>query len=383
MSIVTYLRGTKSPSLKILVAPLIINFVELFQLWLLSSIVLTVSIKTLIAFFMIGAMLVPFVNLPIQMPAAYFLGNEVNSYTFNPIAEESLKIFPLLLLIKRTQGVWAMGILDIMLVGAALGGGFEFTEDSIRLLATPGASSQTIFGTTEEPWRLNNLPSALITWPPGGWYGVEVSYYQYPDHLLLPNGSAETFSSAHLIWSALLAWGIGMALRLKKKVWWILPIFLGAYTMFDHAAFNYASSKSFFFFGPDIDDLGLIGPIYWLEGLGRLTPILLLGAVLVGLALDIRRLRNGLIREPGLRLSKEGRRIPYFISEAFLLIKSILFRLGQLRNIVAFIMLRRRIINLGLTSPHFKHRHSDQTPEEILRGDISELKRDIELQLSK
>jgi RsiW-degrading membrane proteinase PrsW (M82 family) len=361
----------------LVVAPLISNLIMLFELWLISSFARTISIKTLISFFLIGAMLVPFVNLLIQKPAATFLGNDMNSYTLNPIIEESLKIFPLVVLVTRTQTARAMGILDMLLVGAALGGGFGFAEDSIRLLAEPGPSSSLfggIFG--GEPWRLNNLPSALITWPHGGWYGPEV--FGYPDHPLLPNGFAETFSSGHLVWSALLGWGIGMALRLKKKVWWILPIFLGAFTMFDHAAFNYVSSQSFFGIGPSIDMLNSLGPIYWLEGFGRLIPILLLGTILVGLVLDCRRLYQGLSMEPGLRLTQEGRKKPYFLAEPWLMAKTLRYGIDRVRDLAWFFKTRREIINLKTAKVTVKSKQEKITAQNLLREEIDPVKHRID-----
>lgn len=131
-----------------------------------------------------------------------------------PVTEEILKVLPILIILF--VGPWkylrrTAGPLDFALLGAALGGGFQFTE--------------TVFMQRGASWALpttfiSPLLPTLEPWYPGivHWFG-------------------------HAGTTATLALAIGIAIRLaaKRKVWWILPVPVASLVIFEHFLVAFAS----------------------------------------------------------------------------------------------------------------------------------------------
>jgi len=119
----------------------------LIQLFLISTPARTVRWRTLLAAFLAGVYLTPLAAVFLEQIWIRHLGAQSSqwfldlsfhtkqaAYTVSPFIEELVKLFPLLLILCWSRVRERMGITDIVLLGAALGAGFGFAENTPRIV---------------------------------------------------------------------------------------------------------------------------------------------------------------------------------------------------------------------------------------------------------
>jgi RsiW-degrading membrane proteinase PrsW (M82 family) len=212
--------------------------------------------------------------------------------------EETLKLWPLALLLwAARQRVRRMALVDFGLIGLAAGAGFQLAEDTIRRVVH-AADEQSALGVLLV--ELLGAPDASTR------YGV---FRLLPGH--------QDFGSAHFaghgVLTALVALGIGIALRARSRRMWLLPGGLWFVATFDHMMVNYAATA---FLGDlsrttgeaFVEFDGWVLGIHRAIGAGHVTGLLflvLLAAAVVG---DYRSLRAVGHRLPPLPGAPQGER---------------------------------------------------------------------------
>ena len=243
----------------------------------------------------------------VEMRVAELVGAEVEfqdgAVLIAGPVEETLKLLPLvavLLFVRRR--VRGFAVVDFLLLGYAGGLGFQVVEDGMRPLvdSTRETTSlaEVMFGLTG-----SGGPEASygITWLPGAW------------HLQLDD---QAWFAGHAVLSALVAVGIGLAYRLRRRfgpLVLLIPVALLAMVVVDHAMMNDVANRPFGDLPtenlPTVDRENLpegveIPPLFWehevdvpgwlvraweLWGRGRFAAPLLTGLLGVALVLDARR----------------------------------------------------------------------------------------------
>lgn len=155
-------------------------------------------------------------------------------WSYDPLIEEVVKIAPLALLAWRRPRVHRqLGWVDHLLVGAALGVGFQLAEAALRYgrvkaiaMATPGG--WLVDGSLLSTVTVPTVWASLTSWLP-----APVSYEQWL-------GSV-TDTVQHLIWTALAAAGIAWVARRDDRTRWLglLPLLIVG---LDHALYNGAAA---------------------------------------------------------------------------------------------------------------------------------------------
>ncbi|WHY88631.1 EndoU domain-containing protein [Neobacillus novalis] len=200
------------------------SFYVLLQFWLLCR-SKTLSWKKYTYFFMAGAwFIVPLTSFIVSAITAIFGGVEQDVWSqafLTPIAEEVLKLIPLgaYLFLSRRASTLSLG--DYALIGAATGAGFQFLEETTRRLVSRGIFDYgvTLFEGKVIHWD-------LITLFPG-----------YFEKGFLP----DKMTAGHPLLTAMVALGIGLAVRFKHKLTrptYIFPTILLVWAIFDHAIWN-------------------------------------------------------------------------------------------------------------------------------------------------
>lgn len=234
--------------------------------------------------------------------------------------EETLKLVPLaaVLLLARRR-VRGFAVVDFLLVGYAAGLGFQVVEDGLR----PIVESQRTGVSLAEliPGGVPTTASYGLSWLPGAWQ------LQLDDH---------AYFAGHAVLSGLVAVGIGLAYRLRRRfgpLVLLIPVALLAMVVVDHVMMNYVASRPF---GdvptpdfPDIDRDNLpegveIPPVYWEHGAevpswvqsgwrawgrGRFAAPMLTALLLVAMVLDVRRADRSLRWLPPLPVPPGVRRL--------------------------------------------------------------------------
>jgi hypothetical protein len=211
------------------------------------------------------------------------------SYTVDPFLEEIVKVVPLLLLAWPVRARLQRGLTDHLLLGAAVGAGFQLFEALLRF-GSRGGSAVSVPGGWLLPVSLSapvvpRPDAALTSWLPA------------------PVGSAGLLGSGtsinqHLAWSAVAGFGVGLLVRRRGRVRLLAPLLVllvGA----DHAAYNYDALRG----GAGGPGHLLAAPFVASQPLTGLWPFLALVAAVV---LD-RRLLSRLQAQAGqLRLRRES-----------------------------------------------------------------------------
>jgi RsiW-degrading membrane proteinase PrsW (M82 family) len=95
----------------------------------------TLPLRWVVFFFIHGATIVPFLTLVLAWLTTLVFGREsmFRGVVPIPILEETLKLLPLLVFLvpKRWRFRWTAGATDLMILGAAIGGGFALHEDTL------------------------------------------------------------------------------------------------------------------------------------------------------------------------------------------------------------------------------------------------------------
>lgn len=184
------------------------------------------------------------------------------AWTYDPVLEEVLKIAPLLVVALAWPGVARqLGLVDYLLLGAAIGAGFELAEAALRFGELTAAADQIsggvlVAGSAMGSAVVPSLHTSLTTWLPA------------PVALQWPDLSGP----GHLLWSALAAGGVGWIVRRQPMRWLgVLPL---AFVIAVHANHNANTSISAMQFSSPV--------LTWLEPhLGELFLVTLLCAVAI------------------------------------------------------------------------------------------------------
>ena len=156
----------------------------------------------------------------------------VAAYTVDPVIEEVVKVAPLVLLAWRWPRTHRqLGLTDHLLLGAALGVGFELFEAALRFstlgalaVSVPGGYlvAANLAGTITVP----SLWTSLTTWQP-----VPAAF----DDLFAFGTGGD--SVQHLVWTALAAVGVGWFVRRHDALRWLGVVGL-AIACLDHMNYN-------------------------------------------------------------------------------------------------------------------------------------------------
>jgi hypothetical protein len=253
----------------------VLGLYSLFQLFALGYIRLTIRLRTLAYAILVGlygctAVAYVLEFIAVHTLAAFGVANPVAvaSYTTDPLIEELVKVAPLILLALRAGS--ALGIADLVLLGAGTGLGFRLAEEWLRLsngidphLPSPGA-------------LLGLLPSGQqanlsIDWG-GHPYSVEIA--------------------GALVWSGLAGWAVGIWRRKGGRGWLGVPILVLAWVTLDHALVNFGLAQAS---GSTIAAQSYPPPlfaIFFADGFGGWMRYYLLAALLSAAWLDRRRSRG-------------------------------------------------------------------------------------------
>lgn len=185
------------------------SFYVILQFWLLAR-SKTLPWKRYITFFLVGAWVIaPFTALVINLVHLIFGGETSDFWSsaiLTPIAEEVFKLIPVIVFLFLSKRTSHLSLTDFMLMGAAAGAGFQFLEETARRLGSGLLYGQTIFG--------QQLHWDVFTLFPG--------YFE--------DGFFATITSAsHVVITALISLGIGIAIRLRghiRRYAYIIPALL-------------------------------------------------------------------------------------------------------------------------------------------------------------
>jgi len=258
------------------------------ELVILTSATRTVSLSRVAALYCCGGTMMGVVWL-ISTGFAVFVPSPdaVSRQFFVPILEESLKLAPVLFLLwrGRRSRSWSMGASDIMLLGAASGGGFGLVEEAY--------------------FHLHYGPTPALDW------------------LQLTRINGPTLTFGHSTWSALAGATLGLALlwRPRKPFNYLLAWSGLFWSILDHAHHNYAIDRT----GFSVDLLNFVA------GYGWISLYLFVPAVIAVLASDLYVVHATLAGSPELKLPvirgwEDGKRAWRFVLArrglAYLMFKS-------------------------------------------------------------
>lgn len=184
------------------------------------------------------------------------------AWSYDPLLEEVLKVAPLVVIAAIWPGVARqLGLVDHLLLGAAIGAGFELAEATLRFGELTAAASSvsggvlvagSIMGSAVVP----SVLTSLTTWIPA------------PVALQWPESSGP----GHLLWAALAAVGVGWIVRRQPMRWLgVLPVALVVAVHSNHNA------------NTSIGTMRFASPVLtWFEPhLGELFLVTLLGAMAI------------------------------------------------------------------------------------------------------
>ena len=252
----------------------------------------TVSARTTLNFWFVGIYPSMLIAVLITLPFISLSGvvRTAAGFLLVPFVEEAAKLLPVALYLwylSRTNR-WQPSASDGLLLGWLVGAGFTIHEDAIK----------------------------RIIWAQG-WSASRYSP-------LLPTivGSGGHFLAGHAVWTAFAGMATGFAFLYRKNRWArIIPVFVFALVVLDHARVNAPGGNLFF-----------VRWLRWILGDGELTIALFLGSIVTVFLIE------------GYLLAKWARRDWLFsavsLKGAFKL-GSFIARIRQLRNVVAYQRLRR------------------------------------------
>lgn len=269
----------------------------------------TVRIKELLQTFAVGATMGVFGNFIIQGISSHFFASSTIYYTIGPVSEEIFKIaFVAFLLYKTRMGKTAT-IEDGVLLGAAAGAGFGFTEDSVRAVGH-GLSfmSQGFPG-----YDLSMMFQVATSWLPS-----ERSLTTVVDN---------QFIVGHLVWTAFVGLGIGLTLRLKMKWRFLIPLFILAWVTIDHSLANEPTS--------------ILGFLYPLYGYGMGIRYAFTTLLIVAIVLDNRLINQFLPKDEKLLIPGEKKRS--FLGEFSMTIFNFRFGFTHWKQLASYFSFRRQL----------------------------------------
>ena len=333
----------------------LVNVYVIFQLWAVS-IRKTVSAKTVFAFFGLGISCVLFSVFLCHFLSTRFIPAKINVYTANPVIEELLKLLPVIFFILRYPARRKLGILDIMLLAVALGTGFQVGESALRLL---GGRDELRHFIPLGFWK--SMFHWMLQWHKSS------DYFQFGSYRSLFRCARQVQFAGHGISAAIAGIGLGFANLLyrgrgRAKLILIVPVFLGLWAIFDHAAYNYSIG-----YGPRLAPP--FGFLYYLSGAGTRLASCLTLLMIVAIVIEELIVRRQLRDEIGIRLPGEESLNPSFFSELKLLKNSIINKDGRAFSLCKIFAMRRQLAYL---------KHHDIEKEPLAEPLRSKIKGEIE-----
>lgn len=201
---------------------LLYHLIVLTQLYLVCR-NKTVNIKEMTQVFLVGATAAVLGNFLIQGIAVRIFGSDFVYYTFGPIAEEVIKVSFVVFLLFKTRMGKSVGIEDGLLLGAAVGAGYGFSEDAVRAIGLGFSQMIQYF----PGYGFNNFGHLLTTWLPTERGDSGISSYNI-------------FVAGHLLWTALAGLGFALALKISSrfKGRYLIALGLLVWVIVDHSLAN-------------------------------------------------------------------------------------------------------------------------------------------------
>lgn len=212
------------------------SFYVVIQFWLLAR-TKTLFWQEYIRFFLVGAwVIVPLTGSFVFLLHGMFGGHASDyqsSALVTPVVEELFKLIPLGVYLFISRRASSLSLSDYALIGAASGAGFQFFEETTRRTQSTGLLSEAFGGYGHSIFGQDIHWDLLTLFP-----GYFESEFLQVDML-----------AGHAVLTALVAVGIGLAIRLSAaikvklgKVVYILPLFLLCWAILDHGIWNGASA---------------------------------------------------------------------------------------------------------------------------------------------
>lgn len=302
---------------------LLYHCILLFQLYIVCR-NKTVSLKELVQVFLVGSTATIFANFLVQGIAVRFLGSDTVLYTIGPVSEEVIKIAFVFFLLFFTRMGTTVGIEDGILLGAAAGAGYGFAEDSVRVFGL-GLSKMSEFFPA---YTWSGLPDVLTHW------------LVTERGINLPGGQGLVVG--HLMWTALVGAGLGLARKMSPKIGknMLIPLALLAWVTLDHAMSN---------FGPY--DLGpVMRGFYAFYGRGWGIWIVLTLSIIGAVIADDVLLRRNMLNDEKILLPGEKKRSIF----GELWFGLTCWRYGRIywHTMLSYLMLRRQLGYLAHAGEH-------------------------------
>ena len=229
------------------------------ELVIITSATRTVSVGNVAAFYCWGGTMMGVVWLISTVYTIFIPSPDaVSRQFFVPILEESLKLAPVVFLLwrRRDSRLWTMGASDIMLLGAASGGGFGLVEEAY--------------------FHLHYGPTRALPW------------------LQLTRIHGVTLTFGHSTWTAFAGATLGLALlwRPRKPLNYLLAWSGLLWSIIDHSHHNYAIDRT----GFSVDFLNFV------TGHGWLSLYFFVPAAIAAVGSDFYAVRQLLFLSPQLKL---------------------------------------------------------------------------------
>ncbi|MFC4402901.1 PrsW family glutamic-type intramembrane protease [Gracilibacillus xinjiangensis] len=276
------------------------SYYALWQVWILAR-SKTVMWTHVARFFVVGIWLVGPLCAGLLWSFHYVFADGAASIQeswsavlLGPIVEEVIKLLPLIIFLFVTGKERQLSLTDYALFGFALGTGFQFMEEVIRMWVTSRESMLGMF--------ISLFHNNFKAW---GFQELFPGYFAYGD----------VIAAGHHVWTGFVALGIGFAIHFRHSLgkWmWFVPVFLLLWSIFEHAAYNAQVD----FFTSDV----LIRLLHFFTGNGHGYKWLFVFTLLFAVYLDYRTLNRHKLSLP--LLPHETLLEP--LTEGIELIKSIL-----------------------------------------------------------
>ena len=232
----------------------------LFQLYILSF-RKTVGPSVLIFLFFVGALSCISLTIVLQAFVVYYFGRNPSTTAVLALIEELVKAAPVAFLLFRTGAGRFVGLLDGLLIGAAVGAGFGFAEDAIFTVENAQLPANVA--------AYGGLWNIIGSWIPGGW------------------SNNQTWFPGHTVLAALTGAGLAFCRRMtlikSDAIRLAVAIFAIGWIIFLHIGFNIPAAVN--------GGLGYVA-YYVLSGAGYYTAAILFIVLVVFTYLEEAYARN-------------------------------------------------------------------------------------------
>jgi len=227
---------------------------------------------------------------------------ETAGYTVDPFLEEIGKLLPLILLMVLPRTKYRLGLSDSLVLGAALGAGFGFAEQTMRItewVPERGLSWSSFNQAWTVPFFLSTLyipgPLKILT----SWIPNATQWHSLPSFEWLGTQLELTDFHRHLVWSAVAGLGVGVLFRVRSRLRW-LGALLWLWAGFDHVFVNFvlSSQKIYGFFA-------VAAVFSALTGFGQWATLALAVGIAVACLYDAKTQQRALREAPELWLAEE------------------------------------------------------------------------------